>query len=331
MAERRSGEGPAQEAAGWYVRLHAKGADAQVRSAFAHWRDADPAHAEAWASIERAQQALTAARHDPAVADMLLAARRAPPAAAANDAPRHRWWAAAAAAAVVACAGGAALYVSQPNRGQQVATGEHYTTGIGETRAVRLGDGSVLTLDAASAARVRLGERREVTLEEGRAFFKVAKDPAHPFVVEAGKSSVTALGTQFGVSLSGQRTTVSLVEGSVRVAPAPDAPPIVLRPGDVLKVHGAKPNLTHGMADETTRWRTGELVFDRTPLAEVADTLNRYSARKLVLRGDALRDHPFSGVLRTGEGPDALAEALDAYGLARVAQDTPDQLVLVAR
>jgi transmembrane sensor len=100
-----------------------------------------------------------------------------------------------------------------------------YVTGKGQKSIVDLPDGTRVTLDADSAVDVAFtGGRRDVRLLNGRAFFDVAHDRAHPFAVQAGGRVVTALGTQFDVRLTPGAVRVVLAEGSVSVASAPGGP-----------------------------------------------------------------------------------------------------------
>ena len=54
---------------------------------------------------------------------------------------------------------------------------------------------------------------RLITLEQGSAVFRVAKDPSRPFLVDAGIVVVRATGTQFGVERHGVNITVTVSEG----------------------------------------------------------------------------------------------------------------------
>jgi len=97
------------------------------------------------------------------------------------------------------------------------------STAKGETYQVKLPDGTVVWLNAAStlkyAANLLEYGKRKVSLQ-GEAFFKVAKDKAHPFVVKTGSQEVEVLGTQFNINAYEDESAVSttLLEGSVRVS-----------------------------------------------------------------------------------------------------------------
>ncbi|WP_315822132.1 FecR family protein [Paraflavitalea speifideaquila] len=87
---------------------------------------------------------------------------------------------------------------------------------------VRLPDGSTIVLNAGS--RLHYPENfsnteRSISLEEGEAFFEVAHDPAHPFVVHTGPLTTTALGTSFNIRTyaTENKVTVALFTGKVKI------------------------------------------------------------------------------------------------------------------
>ena len=68
-------------------------------------------------------------------------------------------------------------------------------------------------------ARVSAHERL-VTLERGEAYFQIAHDPKHPFVVMAGDHRVTDLGTKFLVRRDNKTLEVAVTESADAVTNA---------------------------------------------------------------------------------------------------------------
>ena len=323
---------PVAAAARWYARVHAGApSDADV-AAFDAWLRADAAHAAAWDQVVRTGAALDDMADDPAIAALRREALGigSPRQAPYDGARRAAMWRLAAAAAVVAAVGTAGIVgLGTATTPQPDVAPTRYATATGKIRTVRLPDGTSMTLDAQSRAEVAVpGATRRVSVEAGRAMFAVAKDRAHPFVVTVGSTSVTALGTHFSVERRGTDNVVALTEGSVRVtAPAGTR---TLSPGEVLTVGQRRLSVTTG-ADDESRWVDGQLVFAAVPLGQVAETLNRYHARRLVIRDAALAAQPYSGALRTADGDDALIAALTATGMARIVARDDASVTLAAR
>jgi transmembrane sensor len=176
-----------------------------------------------------------------------------------------------------------------------------YSTGIGEQRSIALADGSTVELNARSSLRVHLTDRqRDVTLLEGQALFRVAKDAQRPFVVRAGDAQVRAVGTEFDVYRKESETVVTVVEGRVETyddSGRGGEGAIVLSAGERLAVvpHTVtKP--TRADPAVATAWLQKRLIFEETPLNEVAEEFNRYNRRPLSIEDRDLKVLKISGV-----------------------------------
>jgi transmembrane sensor len=209
-----------------------------------------------------------------------------------------------------------------------------YATGIGEKRTLALSDGSSIELNARSKVRVRFSSsRRSIELLAGQAFFSVAQDKNRPLIVTSGKTRVRAVGTQFDVYRKASGTTVTVVEGRVSVSQPPldDVPAragnlespqtrasphaaseFFLGAGEqaVVTEHTAvrqlRPNVPAIIA-----WTQGRLVFQGTPLPEVADEFNRYNQRRLTIRDPELARFKITGVFSSTD-PSSLVHFLEA-------------------
>ena len=100
-----------------------------------------------------------------------------------------------------------------------------YSTVMGEFRRISLGDGSTLSLNTNSEAKVTFSAKnRKVELVRGEGLFKVARDTSRPFDVHAGSTVVRAVGTEFSVRLRDESSVDVLVaEGKVSINP-PSSP-----------------------------------------------------------------------------------------------------------
>ena len=195
------------------------------------------------------------------------------------------------------------LGVAWRHRDQPVET--TYRTAIGDLRDVRLEDGSRVTLSSASVIRVRFARReRHIELDQGEAFFDVAKDRNRPFVIVAGERRVRAIGTRFAVRRgdAGAGLRVVVTHGLVQLESNPGAdgtprPSTLLPAGSMALANGSGIVTRTGSvadAERTLDWRNGFLDFHDTTLADAAAEFNRYNNRKLVV-GD-----PEVGALRIG-------------------------------
>lgn len=307
---------PAQAAARWLAREDLD--QSPQREQFAAWLEESPENREAWVQAHALWEVFDEGEDNDLIAAMARAARQARPEPAART-----YWPQLIAASVATLAVSATLLVGaqqgwfgRGGKSAQMAVGEatsltavgraDYVTGKGQKSIVDLPDGTRVTLDADSAVDVAFtGGRRDVRLLNGRAFFDVAHDRAHPFAVQAGGRVVTALGTQFDVRLTPGALRVVLAEGSVSVASAPGgpaAPTVRLVPGQAFAARtGAAGKVAPANLDEALAWKQGVVEFHDQPLSEAIGLLNRYTRARIVIKDPKVAAMRITGVFKTGD------------------------------
>ena len=154
-----------------------------------------------------------------------------------------------------------------------------------QRQTLPLQDGSKADLNAQTEIRTdfRYG-RRTVRLERGEAFFSVAKDLNHPFLVETPNGTVRVTGTKFNVRLAKDgRPEVTLFEGSVDLQ-REGRSFLNLLPGQ--QFDGAKEQV-HMLAPaelkNVTAWREGRMVLDGLTLGEAVARISVYHGKKITV------------------------------------------------
>lgn len=173
-----------------------------------------------------------------------------------------------------------------------------YTTRVGAVDTVPLADGSRITLNTDTRVRVALEPtERLIELEQGEAYFEVAKDAARPFIVSMGAKRVVAVGTKFSVRRDVHDVQVVVTEGSVRLEEQLDlrsrdpGGAKLLPAGSVARAREGAVTVRSEPVDqiqEHLSWRSGYLVFHDTPLADAVAEFNRYNRRKIVVEDPAI-------------------------------------------
>jgi transmembrane sensor len=268
------------KAAAWAVRLDAGDMDAGQRAELAAWLVADRRHRGA---LLRAQAGLRLMDHGQVDSKMLppppiVGHRRE----AARVRSRLAWGGGLSIAAGLAAA---AVFWGLP-------AGD-FRTEIGEQRRVALQDGSVAMINTDSRVAVRLGgPERRITLRRGEAWFQVAKDHVHPFIVDAGAVHVRATGTAFSVRRVAEGAEVVVTEGRVVTwRDGSGQPPVAVSAGQsaLVVADAARPiRAQAARTDDVLAWRRGEIVFDGDTVAAAVEEFNRYNARKIVLGDPAI-------------------------------------------
>ncbi|HEY3520654.1 MAG TPA: FecR domain-containing protein [Rhodanobacteraceae bacterium] len=180
-----------------------------------------------------------------------------------------------------------------------------YRTGVGDSRTIRLADGSDATLSSDTIIAVALSRReRDIELRNGEAIFEVRKDASRPFVVHVDGRLVIAVGTRFAVRRDGDAgLRVVVTHGLVRLEsdPAVNAAATLLPAGSVAQLSGDALEVRRmpiDQARELLSWRDGFVVFHDTPLAAAAHEFNRYNTRKLVIGDPAIAGLKVGGQFR---------------------------------
>jgi transmembrane sensor len=283
-------------AAEWWARLRDPALPDQALAQWTTWLEADPRHAAAFDRACAMAEEAAALKGDQR-ADLL--ARFAPPSMAApRRAPRTLLALAAGLAAVVVLGGGLFLAYRHGPEAPQV-----YASERAGHRDIDLPDGSSIELGGATSITARYGhDIRAIDLDAGEAFFRVAH-AERPFVVTAGPLRIRDLGTAFNVRRTGDRVTVAVTEGRVRVSPAADSSDggtVELGAGREVSFDPETKAMRILDIDPVaaTAWREHRLEFVNEPLASVLDNVNRYSSRPIRLTDPALARLTFTGTVQ---------------------------------
>jgi ferric-dicitrate binding protein FerR (iron transport regulator) len=209
----------------------------------------------------------------------------------------HRWrgWIAAACVAGMALMGG---YLLAPHT-QDVDM--QYATLSGKSSLV-LPDKSIVWLQTGSrlSYTTQQGDRRRQLVLEGEAFFEVARDEQHPFVVQADDLLITVHGTRFNVESypDMEHTYVSLQNGSVSLQTAGER--CQLSPGETAVYDKRNGTLTVSRdrdAAFASSWAQEQLLFEQRKLSEIVPLLSRWYHVRITL-DPALADVRYTFTLR---------------------------------
>ncbi|WP_430392385.1 FecR family protein [Dyella sp. 20L07] len=280
-------------AADWWLRLRAPVVTEQTMEQWLAWTDEDLSHLTAFEHITDLATRLSALGE---VSRAQLLAEFAPP-----QVTTRRWqpWAAAAAVTLVLM-GGALTWMQL---GKQSAP-QVYTSAVAAQRDLTLEDGSRVSLGGATQLTTRFSrDQREVVLTEGEAYFEVVHNAERPFVVQAGKLTIRDIGTAFDVRRTGDRVTISMAEGRVRIFDGANAKGEGLEAvaGQAVSydpLHGTM-RVSSTDPSRAASWRDARLEFDNEPLSVVVANINRYSNRPVRIVDADLAPLTFTGTVRT--------------------------------
>lgn len=310
MGERPTSRQIDDQAADWAARRDRAVLSEADRVALEAWLASD---VRAAGALLRAEAVALETRSARALGTDFDPGRFTPTGAAGSTAPSRRRLLAWGGAAAAACLAAGAVTVPL------LTAGEAHATAVGEVRLVPLADGSTMTLNTDSRAVVRFGKgRREVEVTRGEAYFAVARDVAHPFVVKFGARSVQAIGGAFTVQrLDAGRSEVTIQSGDVRLDTAGGDRPVGANARVVLGADGGAEMVTVAARDidRSLAWREGKLAFEGETLAQAASAFARYGGPPIRISDPGLAQEPITGLFAANDPVGfsrAAALALDA-------------------
>lgn len=229
-----------------------------------------------------------------------------------------RWMAAAAVLVLVGV--GLVVYRMLPARQSQLASG------YGQLLSQQLPDGSEVTMNANSRLHYfrafqnwQDGVDREVWID-GEAFFHVRKTPMKSrFIVHTDAFDIVVTGTQFNVVNRNGKDNVLLQEGSVIVHPR-TGEDLHMVPGDFVQWDGTKLEKTGVRQDSLMAWQQHQIVFDKTPLRQVAAMIREQYGVKVTLADPSIGDSVISGML-PNNNLNVLLQALETTNDFNVTRD----------
>ncbi len=332
------------EAADWFIRLQDSDVDTKDREAFSDWLSASSEHVREYLALANLHAEIAEAPGTVSSNELIDLARATN---SQNVIPLHE--AATATGLELAPQSSNARIAGRRGRVWAIAllalvcvlwlhpddNATPYTTGIGEQKSFPLADGSLITLNAVSSVHVHFTNHfRDVQLISGEALFTVAKNPNRPFRVLINDGVIQAVGTQFNVYHRGDDTTVTVVEGTVRVSgglsSADTANWVRVKAGQRAHVGAKAAPIIVNEADPSvdTSWRERRLVFQSRPLSEVVAEFNLYNETALVISDPRLNEVRVSGSFYTND-PRSFALFLQEAKLVKQ-KDESTRIVLLA-
>jgi transmembrane sensor len=242
-----------------------------------------------------------------------------------------KWWALAAVFLLLITAS-LSLFLGKNNKIETIQTA------YGETRTMRLPDGSEVILNANSTLSFSpnwtLGKDREVTLK-GEGYFIVNEQGtvAHRdrFIVHTPELDVEVLGTRFNGNTYRSKTQVVLQKGSVEIITKLNKKEkkYNLIPGQsaVFDTQSDIVNISKVNSEAYVGWKDKRFIFENTPLSEVAIMLENTYGLKVIINDKELADKQISGEIPISERRSLLAALSTLYAL-KLDEQSKDTLMI---
>ena len=182
--------------------------------------------------------------------------------------------------------------------------------GKGDKATIELPDGTNVVLNSASQLSYlnNFGEKVRRVQLNGEAYFKVAHDEKHAFIVQIGDLEVKVLGTSFNVSAyeDAKDVTVVLLEGKVGVYAQKISH--IMKPGDKIEYNKATHKITATQVhpNDYIEWTKGNIYFEKESLENIMKTLSRIYDVEIRFDSNKLPNEYFTGTIPGGGIQNAL-------------------------
>ena len=184
------------------------------------------------------------------------------------------------------------LFLSYPalDKGNRLSA-VNITVPVGQMSRLKLSDGTEIWLNSNSQLDVVDGNRDERIVElKGEAFFEVAKDPEHPFIVRCGDRSVKVLGTSFNVtSYSQDNFSVKLFTGSVEMTDALADYSCTLKPGEQIDFENGHYVRNSENGYDNYGWKGGKQSFTDASLETIMRRVGDYFGVSIKFQDESMK------------------------------------------
>lgn len=184
----------------------------------------------------------------------------------------------------------------------------------GGTYSLFLADGTKVWMNAESRLvypSVFNGDTREVKLT-GEAYFEVATDARHPFIVHTEHQEVTVLGTAFNLrAYKDEPYAATLVKGKVVVKDHDEQ--LVLRPGQQARINenGYLRLNEHPNMEQVIAWKNGYFRFNKADIQTIMNSLSRWYDIEVEYRTNLPR-HYFGAIMNRDNNISKILKMLEA-------------------
>jgi ferric-dicitrate binding protein FerR (iron transport regulator) len=246
---------------------------------------------------------------------------------------KHQWivpkWGLIAAAIAIICTLSIVLYKAQKQTGLEVTMVQ--SKSANGHQFIKFSDGSSVTLNKYSSIKYPAkfdGSAREVFLA-GEGYFDIRHDAGKPFLVHAGKLTVTVLGTAFNINSTSKSIAVTVTRGKVSVS----------NHGRVLGAITPNQQITFNTinqkaqqltlnAQQVIKWQAEDLLFDDITMQKAVELLENHFNTKITFDNDRIKHCTLTGTFTHGESLKEILKVICAFNNATYEEHPDGEFVI---
>ena len=149
----------------------------------------------------------------------------------------------------------------------------------------------------------RFSKKNNVILQ-GEAYFDVAHNKEHPFIIQASKMEISVLGTEFNVQNYKENAfaKVALINGSVNVATRHNNKIIVPGEQATIRKNSNQIEVSQANLDEVLSWTSNSFSFSNKELSNIVKVVGAWYHVKFHIENDFINRIHFTGIIKKQDG-----------------------------
>lgn len=199
---------------------------------------------------------------------------------------------------------------------------------------IKLSDGTKVWLGADSRFEypIAFGKEQRIVKLKGEAYFEVAKDSLHPFIVHSDKFKMQVYGTEFNLNTYNEtQIQLALVSGSVGFKANASVEETFLLPGQLGEANAltGQSSVKNINIKKYTSWKDGYVIFENECLESIMEKLSRWYNVEVFFENEDLKKTSFYGNLKRYENIEEFLSCLQKVSNAYI--HIKDGIVIVKR
>lgn len=206
----------------------------------------------------------------------------------------------------------------------------------GQRAQLTLQDGTEVWLNAGSTLIYPShfsGKTRKINMT-GEAYFDVAEDKKHPFIISTQHINMKVLGTQFNVYSypNAGYIQTELVTGSLKIYQMDNKKnSVILKPNEQAIIRGSSMTVGNINNPEHLLWKNGIYSFNNERLIDIIEKLQLYCDVKIVVEDPEIFNVRYTGKFRQRDGIDEILQILQKIQSFRIERDNENNIITLKK
>ena len=187
-----------------------------------------------------------------------------------------------------------------------------------------LSDGTKVHLNAESQLTypICFNSKERIVQVEGEAYFDVAPDKEHPFIIKTSHTSIQVTGTSFNVRAYADEEieSTTLISGSVKISSGNEVFELIPNQYYTYNKKTNTNTVTNVNTELYTSWESGSFIFLNVPLENVMSYLSKWYGFKYIFEDETAKQVRIGASLNRYENMNPIIDMITELNLVNIKQ-----------